>query len=355
MDAIINEILNPILVNSQPLPKRLHIPVIEISSRGSCGKTQLLYYICAVSTLPKWLNGKNCAVVVIDCLWQFNVDRLYVVMKGYAMEMRKLSKQDPLTNKHLHRIIKNALKHVHIFQTRSSLQLLNTLKTIKPYLCGETEHKHYSAKKRVDCIMIDGISDQIFKDRFNDYWAIMVDEDDPNHINIKERYENITNELRALAKAFCCYIVVTNMGWKGRYDPDTPPVLYAPGEKRIKYRPRKLSSFDRLYMPWKAKLPIRPRPFDRPYLKHLLPEPWTPFVNVKLVLRPVPPKRFPPNTTVLQALKMRDIMPKELRRFVGFSDTIGLGGGLQKAVRATNGGTGQFHFTITEDGVQVGI
>lgn len=355
MDALINEILNPVLADPNNLPKRLRLPVIEISSRGSHGKTHLLYYICAVSTLPTWLKGKDSAVVIIDCLLKFDVKRLYVVMKRYAKQQQALTTQEPLTARQLCKIIAGALKHVHIFQPEDSGQLLETIKNIKPYLYGETEYKHYSAQKQVDCIMIDGISHFIWEDRFHDYGAVMVDEDHPDWINLWDRYERITTELRAVATTLCCFIVVTNIGFMGRYDPDKPPILYALGEKPIQYRPWKLSQWQKWHEPWRANLPSRPPNFVRPYLKHVLPQPWTPFVNVKLVVQRVKIPQFPRGTLLKDALKNMEVHVAAVQQagFVGFADPIGLGGGVQKAVEAVNKGTGSFHFYITEKGVDI--
>lgn len=355
MDALINEILNPVLVDKDNFPKRLRLPVIEISSRGSHGKTHLLYYICAVSTLPTWLKGKDSAVVIIDCLWKFDVNRLHVVMKGYAKKQLALTGEKQLTDHQLDKVIAEALKHVHIFQPEDSNQLLETIKNIKPYLYGETEHKHYSAQKEVDCIMIDGISNFIWEDRFHDYGAVMVDEDHPDWINLWDRYDDITKELRAAATALCCFIVVTNIGFMGRYDPDKPPVLYAFGERPPQYRPWKLSVWQQYYEPWRANLPLRPPNFIRPYLKHILPQPWTPFVNVKLVVQREKLPQFKKGLPLGEALKARKARLELVQqgRFVGFADTIGLGGGLQKAVQVVNQGTGNFYFYIKPDGVDV--
>lgn len=357
MDALINEILNPVLPNPDNFPRRLRLPVIEISSRGSLGKTQLLYYICAVSTLPIWLKGKDSAVVVIDCPCKFDVKRLYVVMRGYAIKQQFFDNQKPLTDRQLHKTILGALTHVHIFQPKNSGQLLATIKNIKPYLYGETEHKHLSGRKKVDCIMIDGISRFIWEDRFHDYGAVMVDEDHPDWIDLWGRYEEITNELRAVAISLCCFIVITNIGFNLRYDPDKAPVLYTPGDKSTQYRPAKVTAWHRYYEPWRLDLPTRPPSFARPYLAHVLPQPWTPFVNVKLVLQrakdSVP--RFPKGTSMLWAIKNRKshLVAVNNGGIVGFADPIGLGGGLQRLVQAVNNGTGNFYLQIRENEVDV--
>lgn len=280
-------------------------------------------------------------------------------MKGYAKKHQALATQKSLTDRQLHKIILGALTHVHIFQPKDSGQLLATIKNIKPYLYGETEHKHYSAQKKVDCIMIDGISRFIWEDRFHDYGAVMVDEDHPNWINLWSRYEEITNELRAVATTLCCFIVVTNIGFNLRYNPDKAPVLYAFGEKRTQYRPAKVTAWHRYYEPWKLDLPTRPPSFPRPYLAHVLPQPWTPFVNVKLVLQRARENipQFPKGTPMLLAMRNREAHVAAVRDsgIVGFADTIGLGGGLQNSVQAVNNGTGNFHLYINKDGVDVTI
>ncbi|KAI5838315.1 hypothetical protein DFP73DRAFT_565508 [Morchella snyderi] len=310
IDALLDLILNPSLTAAQKaLPKRLHLPVIELTSRGSCGKTHLLYLICAIATLPSKLGGKGRAVVIIDCKSQFSVNRLYEVMRGYARQhLQVLS----IPSVQLHGLLKTALSHVHIFRPISSAQLLLTIQSLKPYLYT-TEHQ--SSKRRIDSILIDGISSFIWRDRWNDYHAIMISQGHPDWIDLQERYSSIVQELQGVAEALGAYIVVTNLGFLGRRggDLDAQPPLR--GAKPVA----------------EEKTPI-----ERPYLRNALPAPWNAFVNVKIVLR-----HFHSGED-------------EERRFVGFSDTVGLGGGLQRAVGEVNGGTGQFWFKITSEGVTIG-
>lgn len=347
------------LSNPDNFPKRLRLPVIEISSRGSLGKTQLLYYICAVSTLPAWLGGKDSAVVVIDCPCKFDARRLYTVMTEYARKQQELTVETPLADGELHKIVLAALIHVHIFQPKDSGQLLATIKNIKPYLFGATEHEHHSGPKAVDCIMVDGVSRFIWEDRFHEYGAVMVDEDHPDWINLWQRYEEITHELHAAAASLCCFIVVTNIGFNLRYDPDKAPVLHALGERATQYRPTKITPWHRYYEPWRLDLPSRPPSFVRPYLAHVLPQPWTAFINVKLVLQREKEgcPRFPKGISMMEAVKCREAHVKAVRNtgIVGFANPVGLGGGVKKAVQAANNGTGNFHLYIRKDGVDVTV
>lgn len=298
-------------------------------------------------------------MVVIDCPCKFDAKRLYVVTREYARKQQAFPVGEPLTYRQLHKIVLGALTHVHIFQPKDSGQLLETIKNIKPYLYGQTDHKHRSARKEVDCIMIDGISRFIWEDRFHEYGAIMVDEDHPDWINLWGRYGEITNELRAVALSLCCFIVVTNVGFNLRYDPDKAPVLHTLGEQSTQYRPANITAWHRYYEPWRLDLPTRPPNFVRPYLAHVLPQPWTSFVNVKLVLQREKDSfpRFAMGTSMLGAIKNRDAHVMAVRNsgIVGFANPIGLGGGVQRGVEAANNGTGNFHLYIREDGVDVSI
>lgn len=279
------------------------------------------------------------------------------MMRGYVTKKQAFNNQKPLTDRQLHKIILGALAHVHTFRPANSGQLLATIENIKPYLYGETEHKHFSSQKKVDCIMIDGISRFIWEDRFHDYGAVMVDEDHPDWINLWGRYEEITKELQAVATSLCCFIVITNLGFNSRYDPDKAPVLHRLGEKSVQYRPAKVSAWHRYYDPCRLDLPTRPPSFARPYLAHVLPQPWTPFINVKLVLQRVKDNipQFPKETSMLLAIKNRQPYLAAVHNsgIVGFADPIGLGGGLQKSVHAVNNGTGNFYLYIRKDEVDV--
>ncbi|KAF3215486.1 hypothetical protein TWF106_006000 [Orbilia oligospora] len=183
-----------------PLP-RDKPAIVEISSNGSgTGKTHLLYYITCVALLPSsWnginLEGKESAVVFIDCDGRFDILRLSEVMESYIGSRISLaiqfcqSKQaraarDPMsedvpdphissqaedeeikeyltllssiTPSDIVELTVYCLSHLHVYTPTSSSHFLDILSSIPEYLLSSDPQSSHGLP--LSSVIIDGIS-----------------------------------------------------------------------------------------------------------------------------------------------------------------------------------------------------
>ncbi|GAB7351523.1 hypothetical protein MBLNU459_g2164t1 [Dothideomycetes sp. NU459] len=169
-------------------PKSTSPPFIELtSSNAGDGKTQLLYYIIAVSVLPPKfsdlkLGGQGGIIIVLDTDDRFSVARLATVMKSYiSTQLRHPSRpnhphdssspttapntdQDPSVA----RLIADALSAVHIFRPQSLASLTATVAHLPAHLSSLPPATQ--RLKRVSGIVLDSASAFL--------WAARADAED---------------------------------------------------------------------------------------------------------------------------------------------------------------------------------
>ncbi|KAI9881626.1 MAG: hypothetical protein M1830_000191 [Pleopsidium flavum] len=207
-----------------PVAKRTaKAPVIELTSATPCsGTTHLLYYIMAVSILPDNYNGirlqgKGGAVVVLDNLGNFNVQRLYQVIRHYIHNQVRAAAAADLRiaeppEEDIDALIRSSLHHVHIFRPQSSASLLATLQTLPSYLLDSRQH--FSGGRVLQAILIDGIGAFVWQDRMDE--EIQRIDGNPNHNppsnTYIRQYQDLIKTLRAIQQLSTCAIIATNWG-----------------------------------------------------------------------------------------------------------------------------------------------
>ncbi|EHY58703.1 hypothetical protein HRR83_007427 [Exophiala dermatitidis] len=197
-------------------PKTNHPPAatIEISSpKSATGKTTLLYYLCAVATLPVESGGKGSTVVYIDSDGRFSASRLMQVMKHYiATSKQKQTTTTPgdvgshsLSNKnhkgkskdpnpsrdndkpnnvninttsdraHVNEsesesdttsIALEALQHIHVFRPQSSNQVVTILQSLPEFLFDRSKIQS-SVYRHLGLLVLDSATAFYWQDRFD--------------------------------------------------------------------------------------------------------------------------------------------------------------------------------------------
>jgi hypothetical protein len=180
-------------------------PVVEITSTSTAaGKTHVLYYIAALSTLPAQhagvsLHGKSAAIVVFDTDGRFDVHRLRLIMNSHILacfSAAAAASSLPSTEE-LDTLTTAALEHIHIFRPQSSREMMEILKTLPAYLFDFS--CHHSAHRRLDALLVDGISAFYWQDRLD-------------AAAYPELYQLLVYHLRTVAVRFGAFVVATNWG-----------------------------------------------------------------------------------------------------------------------------------------------
>jgi len=278
------------------------------STKSGHGKTNLLYYLTVISILPRLFNGKESAVVWLD------TDNRFSALRLLQVALHHLAKSRPtLTSPDQDAIATEALRHVHIFQPRSSAQLLNTLHSLTDYLLNT--HTHNSGARALSLLILDSATSFHWQDRFDSEIArLEAGPEIPYHSQISKTSEAI-RLLKALQQQFDCTLLYT-----------TSP----------------------------ASAPSRPS-------SERLPDPgvgpWTGFATVTLTLarRLVP--QFAADTTMEDCLRDKGQRLEALShgRFIATVDWSGSNAwtsGVRDAIETSNR-KGSFGFRVTTDGVEI--
>lgn len=188
-------------------------PVVEIASTTSAaGKSQLLYYLAAITVLPETCGGRSAAVVYIDADGRFDAHRLRTVTMGIA--------QNPPAAETA--IVEDSLQHVHVFQPPSSGSLLATLQTLDAYLLNTS--RHGSATRPLRAIFLDSATAFLWQDKLRDQiarveeiglpaGAIEQDRRENRSFVLGTLYAELVGELKRLQGVFGCAVVYTGTVW----------------------------------------------------------------------------------------------------------------------------------------------
>jgi hypothetical protein len=221
--------------------KQKRLPVVEISSPSSgAGKSQLLYYVAAVTVLPSTfhdvsIGGREGAVVLLDTDGRFDVERLYTIAEGMIwhalhadLKVLKVddhaaeqNPEDGINEDEIDSVIRDSLQHVHIFRPQSSFSLLATLKGLDQYLLDLT--KHISAARPLRAMLLDSASSFYWQDRLRDEVArteeigrsaaeTARDRDQKQSFHIPDLYRDLVTEMRRLQHLFDCAVLYTTWG-----------------------------------------------------------------------------------------------------------------------------------------------
>jgi hypothetical protein len=330
-------------------------PVVEISSPSSgAGKTQLLYYIIALSILPESfqgipLGGSNAAVVVLDTDMRFDVHRLAKVTGAIVNRKANQVKQVPVadTEKAMEdvimqdgdygHLIRDILQHVHIFRPQSSSALLSTVQSLSAYLLDLQQH--VSATRMLHSIILDSASAFFWQDRLRENIArtedigrsapeIEQDRKEGRTFHIQNIYQDIVNELKRLQTCFDCSVVFTTWG--------------------ISSASKSTSARDRHGV---SSVIYTGPPSFRPHL----PFPWGTFPTLRLVVQRDAVRPFGLGTTIVEAETDAPIR-QEVVCQGRFSAWVNFWGREEWANSTLNAidrlpDRGSFPFWITDDGV----
>ncbi|QGA22216.1 hypothetical protein EYB26_009932 [Talaromyces marneffei] len=206
-------------------PKRRK-PVIEISSPSSGGgKSQLVYYLIAMSVLPASFNGhkldgRGGAVVLVDTDGRLDVQRLYDIIESVIQHALDGAETSGDATNELATLIRDTLQNIHIFRPQTSTSLLSTLKSLDTYLL---DHPKTSSSRHLHGIFLDSASAFYWSDRLRDEIARTTEIGRPA-AEIQQRreqrtsfymsvlYHDIAAELRRLQGVFECGVVYTTWG-----------------------------------------------------------------------------------------------------------------------------------------------
>lgn len=285
-------------------------PIVELMSLAAGdGKTQLLYHICSKAVLPHHVDGQQAAVVIIDADGRFMVDHLAKQIQTLFEDIGKNAVNSE-ENSMIRDEVLSALKHVHVFRPQSLAGAIATLNTLPGYLFNQ--NRHHSYDREIAFIAIDSASAFYWQDQAsmeNARFQAATGEDILERSNTSSGYQSLFASLKMATNMLKCPAIVTT--WQ------LQPV-YADSKTTRSYR-QQLPDF-------------------RPTLR--------------LVVRRLAVRKFPPGITVEQAL--RESADRQRAVDQGkFECSVNQYGMDERSVKAFAGDRGGFGFRIDEGGVIV--
>ncbi|KAF2175679.1 hypothetical protein K469DRAFT_609921, partial [Zopfia rhizophila CBS 207.26] len=176
------------------------------------GKTHLLYLITSFAILPSRfhgteIGGKNAAIVVLDPLSHFDVERLaqitihHIICKLNAAG--RWQEGDEATQKEIKELLEMSLKHIHIFRPQSHVSLVATLEELKEYLFNDKAH--HSIHRPIHSIILDPA------DAF--YWPLRASSlpstSSKPSPSVTAEYTKLATHLIRLSRILSCAILLT--------------------------------------------------------------------------------------------------------------------------------------------------
>lgn len=158
-------------------------PIIEITSPGSNdGKSQLLYYITAISILPAsigeiHIGGRDAAVVILDTESRFLVPRLVQIMHHIiSTKLSTIEPSDPNSRTaETDSLIQESLKHVQIYTPQSLSSLITTITQLPTTLF---HHSNISKDKHLAAILLDSPSSFFWQEKAAQETALLPPDTD---------------------------------------------------------------------------------------------------------------------------------------------------------------------------------
>ena len=305
------------------LIKERTVPVLEITEAVACsGKTQLLYYLIALSLLPANLKGvrfgKENAVVLLDLSSRFSILRLYDVMKQHVSSLCSTSSTD-LSGQDVSALISESLKHLHIFRPQSSSALLATVASLSDYLLKQPS-SHFSTNRPLGLLAMNDVGSFLWQDRLDVEEEALSSGTFHTEANrnslLNERYHTLVASLRNTQRHFSCAIVATS--WS------MAPVSTKSGHAA---------------------------------LRQSLPSVWSNFCTVKIVVERDQVPKFAPGASAREAMtqssqRWEAVSKSTFTGWVNWWDSEAWREEVREAVKALTRG-GSFTFRITARGVEM--
>ncbi|KAK3709113.1 hypothetical protein LTR37_011092 [Vermiconidia calcicola] len=287
-------------------------PVIELMSLApGGGKTHLLYHLCTIAVLPNKLGGKQACAVIIATDGKFSVSQLAAQLQQLLPDYHTPEATTENTTTAIDEEVLAALRHIHIFRPQSLPSAIATLDSLQTYLFDKT--RHYSFDRQVAFIAIDSASTFYWQDRAETEDAAFVASTSTSTTGSKvpalqSAYVQLGTSLRNTTQTFDCPAIVTT--WHLN--------LLPPSSASRGYRPQ------------------------LPALQPIL----------RLVVRRLPVRKFPPGISLEQALRESGDRQKAVgeAKFECFVNEWGLDERTLQALQRVGGG---FGFRVKEDGVRM--
>jgi len=214
LDRIISAVPRPLGLPNAISPvqtqqaERIYGPVIDITGvTTASGKTHILYYVAMLSSLPASLrgvalDGKSAAVVIFDSDGRFDVRRLRTMIKAHLQRCIQIS-SDSIEDNAVEATALESLKHIHIYKPQSTADMITMLRSLPEYLLNADGH--YSGGRRLDAILVDGMSAFYWQDRHAGSMPTAI----PGY---QETYSTLVGLLREISSRFGAFILASNWG-----------------------------------------------------------------------------------------------------------------------------------------------
>ncbi|KAL2441876.1 hypothetical protein ABEF95_016775 [Exophiala dermatitidis] len=368
---------HPQTPSRQAVPKPKHDPpatTIEISSpKSATGKTTLLYYLCAIATLPVESGGKGSTVVYIDSDGRFSASRLMQVMKHYiaTSKQKQTTTTDPVGSRSLsnnnHKgkskdpnpsrdndkpnnvninttsdrahvnesesesdttsIALEALQHIHVFRPQSSNQVVTILQSLPEFLFDRSKIQS-SVYRHLGLLVLDSATAFYWQDRFDRDMARLGGTESSGMPAAAEKPTGTTTSgiiecLKSLQRRFDCVVAFTTINYSTTTStatstaPTSGPAATVVGDRR---------GHD-----------TQPAPDTKPVPSTQ----WSTYATLTLDLSRIAVPQFPPQLTLSECLADAD------KRFAAMRNTR-----IQIRVRGPAGGV-PVVLKITDEGVDV--
>lgn len=272
-------------------------------TRPGSGKTHLLYYIVTIAVLPRSydgvnINGKETALVVIDCEDRFNVQRLAQIIASHisSAESRRHLKESDIDH-----IVRTSLDHVHLYRPQSIHSAIATIPNISSYLLSRLAHK--SGSRPLGSIILDGAGSFLWKSRADEEISRFSDEQtkrDRPIVDANGLYADLIQRLKTFALQFGCPVLTTSWSHLS-LSAETGNVT----------------------------------------TRSMMPPSWNSFAKLRLEVRRVPIRPFPPMMS-LEEILAEKAKRADFARRGEFEVSV-----LSPSISQT------FRFTIREDGVEI--
>ena len=139
-------------------------PTIELLSFSpGGGKTHLLYHLSVLAVLPRDLGGRQACIVIVDTDGKFSVSRLAAQIQLQLRGQQPPETEGGLADEAIREVVISALKHIHIFRPQSLASTIATIDALPTYLLKQT--RHYSFDREVAFVALDSASAFYWQDR----------------------------------------------------------------------------------------------------------------------------------------------------------------------------------------------
>lgn len=306
-------------------------PMVELMSQyPGGGKTHMLYHLTALAVLPTSLGGRQAAVLYFDTDKHFSVPRL-------AQQIQRLALAhggEPFNKTETKNMIRECLKHVHIFKPSSLANTVHTLNNIAKYLFNPL--RHHSFDRAIAFIAIDSAS------AF--YWQARLESDQAN---------------------LASFTIASKKSAAEEHSPPPPPIGYNDLASALKSASRTLSTpviyTARDYSPTQLSRQQVQQHQSSAFSSHLnafsyrpcLPSPFHSLPTLRFVIRRADVRKLPAGISFEEAARENAIRKKvvALGKFECFVNEWGVDEKVMEKLRARGA---MFEVFITGEGVKIG-